>query len=247
MPFTSINTSLPVGLFFSQSNGLPQGSLNEGAGGDYNYTHPALIWRYTETSAGVVNGDGASPLNAWHRHILTGLVTPTGNRFGIERTFVEDAWCHLIVVSKGATKLNGNWLPAQSEHVTLVAQVDAALAAAGRSALDFAVWIQGEGDTNVEADSLAYEANLGTLFSDVRTRWGASLPIVLVYLHVNNTGTFEANVRAGQESYVAGDANCYGVDPDAVSAYDGAHYDTDGLIGLAPLIRAPLVTAGVLP
>ena len=244
MPFVTINTALPTCLIFGQSNCLPQAATGDSGGSVYNFNHPGILWRYTETSGGLVNG-GVGDFG-WLRRPLTGLSAPGTTRFGLERTFGELAGCHVINVCKGGTKLNGNWLPAQSEHVTLVAQVDAALAAAGRSTLDFAVWLQGEGDTNVEADSLAYEANLGTLFTDVRTRWGAGLPVFLPYLHDNNTGTYEANVRTAQETYAAGDANCHGYDPDALG-YTAAHFTTQGLADLGAGLAALAVSSGVLP
>ncbi|QDU56694.1 sialate O-acetylesterase [Aeoliella mucimassa] len=66
--------------------------------------------------------------------------------------------------------------------------------------LDGMIWMQGESDAVADA-SLAYEDNLRDFISDVRTTYGADLPIVIGQLSSNQTSlnsTYREQIRAAQ-------------------------------------------------
>ncbi len=227
-------TSLPFWVLAGQSNLLRRANNAQAGGEPYTFTYPGALWaRYLEQSDTTVSADSGFASMGPESNGDFGPELPLRWRFG----------AHLLTCAVGGSKLNGNWLPAQANHVKLVDRVTAALTALGRTTIDGLVWWQGEGDSNVEADALAYSANLATLMADLRGRWGATFKLVVVYTHTSAGRPFTATVRAQQEAYVAGDANSRGVNPDAYTA-DGAHLFTAGYVGVGKDIGAAIVTAG---
>jgi hypothetical protein len=110
------------------------------------------------------------------------------------------------------------------------------------------IWVQGESDAQSAPAAAAYEANLGTLATQQRALWDASMPIHILELNNNFTGLSErATVRAAQASYVAGDAHAYLIDVDGMSGGtiqgDNLHYNEAGVAEIAALCAPSIVAA----
>lgn len=101
----------------------------------------------------------------------------------------------------------------------------------------FLVWIQGEKDANASSRANNYETNLRQFITDVEAATGFHGVWVIVYLNADyNGGSFQATVRAAQETIVGESAagngpapyRVIGVDPDTLTIvsgyYDGVHY-----------------------
>lgn len=223
-------TRLPVWVCAGQSNCLARADTADPGGAAFNFVYPGATWHRDNRLSG---GTMESVTNEF------GGMMPVSRKFGVERPLRERFACHLINVAEGATKLSRDWLPTQYMHTRLVSRVDAALPILGRTNIDGLVWIQGTNDAEDVDAANAYQTNLGTLFTDCRSRWG-TFKIALVLLHAADPGAFRATVRAKQEAYDTSDVNCAGLNPDAYEA-DLAHYTTAGYVSLGQGLHGLIV------
>lgn len=108
-----------------------------------------------------------------------------------------------------------------------------------------AIWIQGEADAVVEANSLAYEANLNSFIAQLRTDVSqASLPFIISRLHTGYTGgIYHATIRAAQDAVAAADAYVTTVTPTPALSGDAIHYTSDGYAELGETDLGPALDA----
>ena len=235
MTTISVGTKISHWALVGQSNVLLRCAVTDSGGAEFNSLYPGSTWwRDLRLSGGATDSI----------HADFGSMSPTSaGKFGIERPLRERFCAHFTSVAEGATKLSRDWLPTtQYMYVRARAQLDASLARLGRSALDGVVWWQGTNDANDSSAANAYQTNLGTLFTDLRSHYGA-FKLVIVYMHVNDPSTFAATVRTKQEAYVAADADSVGINPDAYTN-DGTHYPTASYVSIARDIHSAIVTRG---
>jgi len=92
------------------------------------------------------------------------------------------------------------------------------------------VWIQGENDSVLEVDALAYETNLTNFINAVRAYMGYNVHFTIVLINNNIVSTdYVAEVRAGQIATAAALQNIDTVDSDAWELQvDGVHYTAQG-------------------
>jgi Carbohydrate esterase, sialic acid-specific acetylesterase len=77
------------------------------------------------------------------------------------------------------------------------------------------LWIQGEGDANVQVNALAYDDNLALLASQLRTDLAIpDLPFLLNEAHVNLSRQFVNDLRQSQRNAAAADPNMFIVNAD---------------------------------
>jgi hypothetical protein len=173
----------------------------------------------------------------------------------------------IIKFAKGGTSLNFDWRPDGTGAMTgdgplyqtfqqVVSAGLAKLAATyptSRIQLDGMVWVQGEQDTNTEANAQGYGALLTSFISDVRTTFSPGLPFFLSRLSLQQTyysstryPAFMA-VRQGQQSVAASVAGTYLLDIDAPAfsvGSDKVHFDAAGQQALGNAFAARV--AGIL-
>ena len=148
-------------------------------------------------------------------------------------------YCH------AGTTLGGDWSPTGEKYATFVSTVQAGLAALAAAMhtceLKGMLWMQGETDTKIAAFSTAYEANLVSLISRVRTDLfsGESLPFIIgtlsdsQFTDIAIPGTGSYKVRQAQEKVAAGDAKVGLVVTDGFSVRsDIIHFDHNAQIAL---------------
>lgn len=204
-----------------QSNCLARADTNDSGGSPFAFRFSGATWHRDNRLSG---GTPESVTSAF-----AGM-EPVSRKFGLERPLRERFACHLINVAEGATKLDRDWLPTQYMHTRMVERVGAALSILGRTTIDGLIWNQGTNDAADVDAANAYQTNLGTLFTDLRGRWG-TFKIALVLIHAADPGAFRGTVRTKQEAYDTSDANCAALNPDSYEA-DLAHYTTAGYVSL---------------
>jgi hypothetical protein len=111
------------------------------------------------------------------------------------------------------------------------------------------VWVQGEQDTNTEANAQAYGGRLTTFISDIRATYGAALPFFFsrlsaqqTYYPTNRNAAYLA-LRQSQQTVAANVSGAYLVDIDGPSftvAGDGVHFDANGQQALGAAFAAKL-------
>ncbi len=131
--------------------------------------------------------------------------------------------------------------------------------------LDGMVWVQGEQDTNTEANAMAYGSRLAALIGDLRatfganypaTMYGATLPFFFSQLSAQQTLYSDPlsprypaylQLRQGQQTVAATVAGAYLLDIDGpaftVNNTDFAHFDTAGQQALGTACAARMANA----
>lgn len=89
------------------------------------------------------------------------------------------------------------------------------------------IWVQGENDGLVLADSLAYEQNLTTFFNAVRAVY-PGVPVIISRQNNSATVAYKATIREAQANWVAANPNtAYLVDTDDLALIDAYHFGGD--------------------
>jgi hypothetical protein len=88
--------------------------------------------------------------------------------------------------------------------------------------------MQGESDSDNQAQANAYQTNLTNFFVRVRSDWGTANMSIVVG-RIANQEAF-ATVRAAQANAVASDAHAVLIDTDSYEKNDGLHYNTSGIV-----------------
>lgn len=213
----------------------------------YNAAYPGVMF-YNSTSID-------------HRSRVWGPLGPvtnvSGYGFGCEVSLGRDldadaGWPNVAIYkcAQGSTSLAANWNPAGpgrnwSEITDVYDRAVNALPNVGDSLNVRAfVWIQGESDTTLLADSLAYQANLTAFVAAVRTKWGAGLPFWIVRLTTPNSfGAYEDNVIAAQNAVAAADPDVYIIAPTSPLP-DGVHFSAAALVQLGQNLAADIIAEG---
>jgi hypothetical protein len=122
----------------------------------------------------------------------------------------------------GAGNLFNLWVARQLQWVTLT----------GRQT-DYVVVSLGTNDAANAGQAAAFQANMTAFTAAIRSALGAGLKIVWIRTNPNTVAANLATVRAAQDAYVAGDANCLLVDNDDLTLKgDGLHYTEASYITL---------------
>jgi len=202
---------------------------------------------------------GAGPLQTWvspNPADAEGAIT-----FSNALAVAHNGLVGYLDLAVSGTGLGTDWLP--SSATSYARFRDAVLALEGK--IEGAFWIQGENDANSGVTEATYYANLGTLFSNIRTDFGQpTLPIVLVTLHAIPLANYatDANMQAIRRAQVSkcADANVYRVDRiDVPVGADNIHHSTAGfatlgarvahvfkfIAGLSTFYRGPSISSVV--
>ena len=161
------------------------------------------------------------------------------------------AWAGILHGLDGSS-LEDNWLLAtyptgQAQLMDqLFTEVDAQIIAHGKP-LKCAVWIQGEADSQQSPDATDYYANLNTMFTRIRNKYG-DIAIVIVRLTNKNTGGQVQEVRTAIESFAMANQRCRVVYSDDLSLRDASHYADDaggvkGYCNLGQRVAAAVISA----
>ena len=151
---------------------------------------------------------------------------------------------YFIKVSRGGTDM-AYWLPSKNGkpngYNDLIASIDGALAKIeGGYEIIGMIWMQGESDTKKEATAKAYQQNLETLISLIRTKVAKpEMPVIIGRLssHISKSEKFDfpftAGVQAAQEAVARKDNNVEIINTDDLSQRsDLTHFDAPGQIKL---------------
>jgi hypothetical protein len=135
----------------------------------------------------------------------------------------------------GATRVD-QWVPGAAYYPRL----QAALAAAGPNGVRAFLWHQGESDSLASTSAATYAARLNSIIAQTRTDagWAVTWGVALASYHPDSSAAQEAQVRAGQQSVIAGTAGVFqGADTDGYLAlgflHDGVHFNASGLLNHA--------------
>lgn len=91
--------------------------------------------------------------------------------------------------------------------------------------------VQGEADAGESPDAADYYANLGVMFGGLRTSFGNSFGVFIHRLSNKNQGINSATIRAAEESFAAGQPNCFiSSIADDIALRDAAHYVDSGYV-----------------
>lgn len=141
-----------------------------------------------------------------------------------------------IVVSWGisGSSLRRHWLApyptsGQPNYTTLVQYLNARQVEFNRR-LEYIVWIQGETDAGNIDDANSYQANLTTLFTNLRADLSCpNLLVLVVQLNAATTfGPYQQKIRDAQAAYVASDPNSVLINVDDVPLLVDPHYGMSG-------------------
>ena len=165
-------------------------------------------------------------------------------RYGPELTFgriVADARPHrriaLVKFTIGAAPITvwqpGN-PPPNDGYAQLRARHQAALDDLSRRDLQPRmagfVWMQGESDSFIQAEALAYEQDLRTLIAAIRADLGTpATPVVIGRINPLESAEFDQFVRQAQQDVAAEDPYIALVNTDDLSESNDAHFDLAGL------------------
>lgn len=147
----------------------------------------------------------------------------------------------LVKFAVSSTRLDVHWLSqfpsgtATTMYQDFIAQLKARRTELNRQ-YDGLVWIQGESDAGSASAANAYQANLGTFFTRVRTDLGLpNLPVFIQQLNratSASTAVLRDTVRAAQAAYVLTDPNAVLVNVDDIFLESDPHY---AMIGQADM------------
>lgn len=192
----------------------------------------------TKTVAGQVAGTCGVELSMGRDLDAAGGGTWFVAKMAIDGSGLEDEWVNASYPSSG-TPLYDQFETFISDQLT-----------AWEAELGAIVWIQGEADSNESPDAANYLTNEETLFGDLRTTFGATVPIVIVRLNSNYTaGGSVPTIRSHQESYAAKHSNVAIVAADDLPFRDTAHYTDDAYSTLGSRIADKIIdlTNGTTP
>lgn len=136
----------------------------------------------------------------------------------------------IIKVAKSGTDLMYNWDPSGPLYQNMIDQVAEAVGrlevSGANPVMSGFVWVQGEGDAQVEAKSWYYRQNLEELFSSVRQAWNApDLPMLYNQLHVDCNRSYVDLLRESQEIVDQGDPNAHMINIDDLALNsDSVHF-----------------------
>jgi len=144
--------------------------------------------------------------------------------------------------------LNTHWIPSATTPLNsgvnlfnqYVAYLQAKELALGKSH-DAIVLFIGENDTSNSTNANAFQANLGTFISGLRTALGR--PTQLFYVVVINsatTGSFTSTVRTGAINYVASDPYARAIYVDDIVMASNPHYGANGYYTIGDRIARQL-------
>lgn len=122
------------------------------------------------------------------------------------------------------------------------ARIRGALRRSG-SVLRAIVWYQGEADASAAADALAYATKAQAIFDQLRTDLGLpDLPIIIVRIRSDGTGTYTSTVRAQQALLAQATPPQIVIDApeDSGTLADAIHLNSEGQNLLADLIVAEI-------
>lgn len=153
----------------------------------------------------------------------------------------------LLTFAVGSTSLRRHWLAnypvGNTYYNNLVTWVRARQVEYGKP-IEFLVWWQGETDAGDSTDAAQYQANLGTIFTNLRHDLSnPNLLIVVVQLNITSTGAFRDTVRAAQQAYVATDSNARLLSIDDVRLHSDPHYDALGQCGIGDMVASVIQKA----
>lgn len=94
--------------------------------------------------------------------------------------------------------------------------------------IDGIFWMQGESDAAEKSFAEAYRANLKAFLTDIRAKWGGSIPVVMGLVDVQPAWPYATEVRAAQVA-VAEELGNAGYVETAGLESDGIHYKAAGL------------------
>jgi hypothetical protein len=271
LPTSTAPPLIRVLLLAGQSNALGQASA---ATLSSTLLAPQTgVLLYTYVNGQVANSDGTlGALTTLH----PGATTVLGD-FGPEVTLgqqlapllnqVPGTKLAIIKYAVGGTSLNTDWKGGGTGTTAgdgvfyqtfqqVVANGLAKLAATYTTStiqLGGMVWVQGEQDTNTDANATAYGGRLANFIADVRATYGASLPFFFsrlssqqTYYPINRPTAYQA-IRQGQQNVAASVAGAYMLNADGTAftvGADGIHFDTAGQQALGTAFAA--LVAGVL-
>ena len=228
------------GAVLGQSNAVGQA--------DYNATQADLGYRLgTPFTASLTNKQWATAptdpmvFNNFATAPLQPYAAAGSSNMGPEQTLgrwlVQYGVCsNPVVVSWGisGSSLRRHWLAAyptngQPNYSTLVQYLNARQVEFGRQ-LEYVVWLQGETDAGDLTDATNYQANLTTLFTNLRSDLNCpNLFVMVVQLNAATTfGPYQSMIRAAQAAYVASDPNSVLINVDDVPLLVDPHYGMSG-------------------
>ncbi len=158
---------------------------------------------------------------------------------------LEPAFGRVVIIKHGfgGSSLANDWTHGQSRHSTALSSLASARAAYGPIELAGICWMQGESDSEVEADANAYETNLRNFITDIRTTHlgQPTLPFVVAKISTSPLWTHATAVRAAQAA-VTDMANVDVIETsDLPRALDDAHYTMAGQVTLGERFAASLL------
>lgn len=211
-----------------------------GAGNIFNLP-PDLLFPETEVLA-YYDGQIAYPQYARMMKKLNGHL---GIGFGPELTFGLDMENYfpsdkiaLIKWAYGATSLYDDWNPSKTDNCyskfkdTVISQI-AELSKTYTPVIRGMLWMQGESDALNASQAEAYETNLRSFISTVKTEFSCpDLKFVIGRISDSTAWTYRDTVRKAQAKIADETANTKMIDTDDLSRWDLFHYDNDGLYTL---------------
>jgi hypothetical protein len=225
-----------ISLGQSNLNGRGSAILNPHQAGDANDHLDAVQYYWSNNSAETQLQTSGGDWIA-----MAPKVSP--DRFGFEMTFAREMAnmgrsVSIFKVGRGGSDLAIDWLPPLGDmYLRFKSEWQAALAThPGAFTFRGFIWIQGEGDANNAGKAAAYQANMGTLFTQIRSDLSApSAKVIYNQLHTDSNGSEKATVRAGQAAYEGTDANAIMVNLDDLD-HDapGAHFLSQGYVDMGP-------------
>ncbi|MEL6816251.1 MAG: sialate O-acetylesterase [Cyanobacteria bacterium J06598_3] len=253
MPQGSIDSSVSVYLMAGQSN-LVGEALVENLDLHYRVSFPAAqIWGISPSREGTHGErfvDLAPGFSSYYLHLGPEL------SFGRQLVVSTRETVYLIKDGLGATTLETDWDPngINNSYDRFTETVDVALATLTAQGIAYEikgmVWMQGESDVWVPGFAEQYEENLAVLVSDVRSRYGETLPIAIGLIR-GDLPTDDSEplrqVRAAQRAIATADPYTTLVNTDALGTgaavlqSDAVHYNAAGQVLLGKAFAAALL------
>jgi len=155
----------------------------------------------------------------------------------------------IMKFAKGATSLFNDWdAPSGDCYTAMIQDIPNSKFDLGQANYKFnirgMIWYQGESDAGSQEVADAYEANLNTLFADIRDRFDKpELPIVICKVaYETSPPTYIETVRSGQQNVADADPNIIIIDTTGYERRDAVHLGAKGMYEFGEEIAAQIPT-----